>query len=115
MALGGVHKVRRRLLAKGGMKVGSNGTTINKILAGTVSACVPVVNASAVGTGSMLIPDAEAGDRVILSGSQGSAGIGVYAAIATAACSVTACYFNPTGTNSSASTLTFSYILMKPA
>jgi hypothetical protein len=61
----------------------------------------------------MAITNAEAGDIVVLSGSDVNSGVMAYAAVATAANSVTASYMNPTGADTSASTLTFNYVIYK--
>lgn len=107
-----VYKVRSKILAQGGLQVGATGTHVTKILAGTVSACVPVINASSVNSGSLAITGATVGDKVFLSGSVANSGVMVYAAQVTADGAITASYMNPTGANTGASTLSFSYIVV---
>jgi len=107
-----VYKVRSKVLAKGGLVVGATGTHVKKILAGTVSACVPVVNASAFASGSLAITSASTGDKVFLSGSDADNGIYVYAAVVTADGAITASYGNNSSANSAASTMSFSYMVV---
>ena len=92
--------------------VGENGTYLNKIVAGTVSACVPVVNASATNSGSMAVTNASAGDYIFFTGSNANSGVMIYAACITADGAVTASYMNPTGTDTTASTLSFQYLVV---
>ena len=107
-----VYKVRSKILAKGGMVVGATGTHVTKLLTGVVTACVPVVNASAFASGSLAITSASTGDKVFLSGSDADNGIYVYAAIVSADGAISASYGNNSSANSSASEMTFSYLVV---
>jgi len=109
MSTGGVFKVRRRLKAVGGIAAGAGGDNVTEIKFGVVSACVPSISASATASGSMSISGLDAGAKIIFTGSDVNSGVAVYAA-AVAADVVTVGYVNPTGTDTSASTLTFQYI-----
>jgi len=106
-------KIPGKLLVTGTTQLGKDGTQVQKILSGIVSACVPVVSASATNSGSMAIADAEVGDKLFFTGSNVSAGVTIYSAVVSAAGGITASYMNPTGTDTSASTLSFSYLLVK--
>ena len=107
-----VYKVRSKILAKGGTQTGANGTHVKKVLAGVVSACVPIVGASAVASGSMAITSASTGDKVFLSGSDADGGVAVYSAVVSADGAITASYLNPTGADTTASTMTFHYLVI---
>jgi len=106
-----VYKIRSKTLAKGGIVIGATGSTVSKLLVGTVSACVPQVGASSVASGSMAITSASTGDKVFLSGSDADLGVYVYAATVTADGAITASYGN-NGAQTTASTMTFSYLVI---
>lgn len=76
-------KLRNNMFFPTSLKVGTNGTTLTKALWGIGSACVPAMNASAVGTGSIAITGAEVDDAVIIQlASLGASGVGIVAASA---------------------------------
>jgi len=68
------NKIRRPLLAAGGMIVGASinfgvdGTSISAILAGSVSSCMPGINASAMGSASIAIAGVSATSKVFVVG-----------------------------------------------
>ncbi len=102
-------RVRRPLLAMGGLNVG-NGTTIDKILPGTVAACVPAMGAAAIGTGSALITSLSASGTLMLQLNSGGSGLQLYAACPIAA-NTASLTFGSLGATA-ASTVTLSYIYL---
>lgn len=68
------HRVRRNLLAMGGLNVG-NGTLVEKILTGTVTACAPAMGAAAIGTGSALITGLAESGTLLMQLNSGGSGI----------------------------------------
>jgi len=106
-----VYKVRSKILAKGGTKVGASGTHVKKMLVGTVSACVPIVGASGVASGSMAITSASTGDKVFLSGSDADLGVYVYSVTVSADGAIAASYGN-NGVETTASTMSFHYLVL---
>ena len=108
MSTGGVFKVRRRLKAVGGAMIGSGGTAVSEIRFGTVTACVPVIEASAPGSGSIAISGLDSGAKIVFTGgSDVTGGVMIYAACVSSGC-VHVGYAAPADT--AASTLTFQYI-----
>lgn len=102
-------KVRRKALLKGGEQIGSNGTVVNLLLHGTVSACVPAMSAACgVGTGSMAIANVPVGAKIFFSGSLTN-GVHIYAASVNSLGNITASYMSASGATI-ASTLAFNYL-----
>jgi len=106
-------KVRRNTLATGGLQVGASGDNIsNRLIFGSVSACVPAgVATSGLGAGSMSIPNAVTGMKLFFTGSLAN-GVSIYAASVDSAGVVTASYVGAAGATI-ASTLTFWYLGLK--
>lgn len=109
--MSGTFKVRRRLLATGGAHLGSSGSAFSTLAYGTVSACVPAMDASGLGSGSMSIPEAETDSILFFSGSKTN-GIVVHSASVDSAGVVTASYMADDATI--ASTLVFRYLVFTP-
>lgn len=109
--MGGKMKVRRLGLFKGGGQFGASGSSFSTLAYGTVSACVPAMNASGLGAGSMAIPEAETTSILFFSGSLTN-GVLIYAASVNSAANVTASYMADDATI--ASTLTFRYLCFTP-
>ena len=107
-------KIRSQVLMPNSLQVGSNGTKFDKFLFGLGSACVPAMNASSIGTGSLAITGVAAGDTVIVQlASQGASGIGIMAASSiTNGASLT---FFALGGATGASTMVFNYIAVSPS
>lgn len=61
-------KSRRPVLAQGGIKVGSSGTTVSTIITGSAAACMPGINASAMGSASISITGVSATSKVFVHG-----------------------------------------------
>jgi hypothetical protein len=103
---------RRKLIARGGARVGPSGTDITEIVFGTVTACTPAVSASGdMGTGSMSISALDAGAKIILMPMNAVDGLMVYAASVTAAGTVSASFCSAIGEALSASeTMQFQYV-----
>ncbi len=59
---------QRAALLKSGLQVGTSGTNISAIVSGSVSACIPAINASAIGTASAVITGMTSGGEVMLMG-----------------------------------------------
>ena len=108
--------VRRTLTAKGGLKVGADGTTASKILSGQIEACVPAITASGgTSTGSLAITGVAAGDQVFLSSynqATNAGAVAVTAAVACAANNVSACFVSSTGSAVGAQTASFNYFVI---
>jgi len=102
-------RVRRPLLAMGGLNVG-NGTTIDKILTGTVAACVPAMGASTLGTGSALITGLAASGTVFMQLNSGGSGLQL-TAVCPIATNTASLSFMSLGATA-ASTVTLSYIYL---
>lgn len=107
-----VYKVRSKILAKGGTVTGATGTHIRKMLTGVVTACVPQIGASTVASASLAIVSASTGDSVFLSGSDADEGVYVYAAVVTADGAISASYGSIAGAQTSASEMTFNYLVI---
>lgn len=104
-------KLRNKMFFPTSLKVGTNGSEMTKVLYGVSSACVPAMNASAVGTGSILITGVEVGDTVILQlASLGASGIGLVQtkAITNGASMTFMALVGPT----TASTMGFNYMVL---
>ena len=104
-------KIRNNMFFPTSLKVGTNGTTLTKTLWGIGPACVPAMNASAVGTGSISISGVEVGDAVSIQlASLGASGVGLVAASAFAnGASLT---FIALAGPTTASTMNFNYIVL---
>ena len=108
----GSFKIRQNVLMPGTLKVGSSGTVLTKLLTGTVSASVPAMGASAVGTGSAAITGLAVGDTLIMQlASYGASGIGIVTARAASANTASMTYM-ALGGPTTASTMTLNYIVV---
>lgn len=104
-------KVRRVALLGGGVQIGTSGTSITSILAGSTSACVPAVAASTTGTGSIAISGVDAADNVFVFPAAGASGIAVINAAAISG-GASLSFFNMGSVNFSASTVSFRYLVL---
>lgn len=104
--------IRNPLNILSNLRVGSSGTAVTKILMGTVSACVPAMNASTPGTGSANITGLAQGDAIIMQlASYGASGIGIISCSAVAANTASLSFMAVAGATT-ASTMTFNYLAM---
>lgn len=104
------HRVRRNLLAMGGLNVG-NGTLVEKILTGTVTACAPAMGASTLGTGSALITGLTASGTLLMQLNNGGSGLQL-TAVCPIATNTASLSFMSLGATA-ASTVTLSYIFLE--
>lgn len=104
------HRVRRNLLAMGGLNVG-NGTLVEKILTGTVAACAPAMGASALGTGSALITGLTASGALLMQLNNGGSGLQLTAVCPIAANTASLSFMSLGAT--AASTVMLSYIYLE--
>ena len=63
-------KERRLLIATGGLQVDETGTSFARIVSGSVSACVPIIEGHRIEAASMVITGMAAGGRVFFTGAQ---------------------------------------------
>jgi len=114
-------KSRRLLLATGGLQVDEDGTNFAKIIAGSSSCCVPQINASATGAGSIAITGLAANSVVFFTGASvanASAANGyIVNSVGTRGAAGASVFFaNTTGVNgAAASVMGFHYIAFTPA
>jgi hypothetical protein len=105
-------KVRQSVLVPSSLQVGANGTKVSQILFGTVSGCVPVINASAIGSGSFSVANVPVGAAVQLTIASGAGGLALVGACATANGAISASFVNGTGTNTTASVFSVYYLVV---
>jgi len=106
-------KVRRKLLAKGGLQVGADGNQVSELLFGTVNITCPSAAASSIAESTAAISGLDADAKIvamILSPSDQGQMV-LTAASVTAANTVTASFLNPTGADiSTSATFALGYI-----
>jgi len=103
-------KVRRIGLFGGGIQVGSAGTSINLMLAGSGNACVPAINASTPGTGSIAITGVDAADHVFVVPASATSTIVIGATAISGGASLS--FYNISSVNGGASTMAFRYFVL---
>jgi len=106
----GSFKVRQNVLMPSTLKIGANGTELDKFIIGTVAACVPAMAASTYGTGSALIPGLETTDGIVMQmNSTGASGV-ILASVRITAASTASLTFMAGPGPTTASTMVFGYV-----
>ena len=110
--MGGVFKVRRKLLANSQMQVGKQGNVADQIVFGTTTGCMVQATTVTAVTGSFLAPNANAGDMVFLTAGSLPADVFIASACVTAASTITASYYNAGSATATAVTISAQYFIV---
>jgi len=109
--MGGVFKVRRKLLANSQFQVGKQGNVVDSVLFGQTTGCMVQATTVTGVTGSFLAPEAAVGDFVWLTAGSLPVDVTIVAACVTAASTITASYYNSGSATATAATITAQYLI----
>jgi len=110
--MGGVFKVRRKLLANSQLQVGKQGNVVDSVLFGNTTGCMVQATTVTMVTGSLLAPQAAVGDMVFLTAGSLPADVYIQSACITAASTITASYYNAGSATATAVTVSAQYFIV---
>ena len=110
--MGGVFKVRRKLLANSQLQVGKQGNVADQMQFGTAVGDFLSTGCLTMSTGSFVVANANAGDMVFLMAGSLPANIFIASACVTAASTITASFYNTGSGSATGVGITVNYLLI---